>query len=764
MAGSLITMTAITGKPSRDEIFSYLKSMRDNAIGGIMLYPRSGCELEYLSEEWFFAVEGFLEAAKELGMDIWLYDDFNWPSGDAGGRITVQEKHRLASITVEGENAGRISYATVNNGSLFGEKYFANLLSDEATDRFIELTHDQYYKRFKKYFGGTVKGIFTDEPSIAYSCPVGAIPYYEGVEEDYYGRFGRDFYEDMRSDKDNFISLAMKLLSERFRSCYLHKISDWCHERGILSTGHLMNDHSPVGGTMANGDYLAALSELDLPGVDEIWTRLCGRSIMNLLCGIEYAAAKRGRAMAEIFALGPCDMSYAKRRAMIALLSAFKVNRYFLAISYLDVRGNAIISDYFNSFTADQPDFFGMKLFSEYAARMSSLASRDYKADVYIRYPTLSGAQAHVYSRAGIEDKYFNFINKLSEFGVQYKFVLDEEICDAPLVEFDGEFNALIKGRTVDADELITALSPSQAVADLDGNHVDGFFVRRYEDGELLIINLGACEGDYLICGKKTHVYEFDVIEFNATTCNDACAEKVASLFEVSYHNSNVQRILFVPPQANAIIECHENIEASIAVRDGEHIELDGDIISACAGADFLPRGMQGLYSSATVSLQGSEHSISAGNDLKYLPSVFVCGDFCMDHKSGDVSRLIINERKKEAHIGDKIFDFGTVSFKAEIDIPSNAQALRLTASPLVTTLLINGEEIGTKICPPYEFDIKQYCKKRVCVEIRQTSSIGPIFGDVSYYDEHAENIKWRGTPSPSRIPFGIFKMEFLIP
>ena len=118
MTCPLITMTAITGKPGREEIFSYMKSMSDNAIGGVMIYPRSGCELEYLSEEWFFAVEGFLEAAKELGMDIWLYDDFNWPSGDAGGRITVHEKHRLASNTVEGENAGRISYATVNNGSL----------------------------------------------------------------------------------------------------------------------------------------------------------------------------------------------------------------------------------------------------------------------------------------------------------------------------------------------------------------------------------------------------------------------------------------------------------------------------------------------------------------------------------------------------------------------------------------------------------------------------------------------------------------------
>jgi hypothetical protein len=355
-------------------------------------------------------------------------------------------------------------------------------------------------------------------------------------------------------------------------------------------------------------------------------------------------------------------------------------------------------------------------------------------------------------------------INKLAELGVQYKLVLDEEPCDAPVIEFDGEFNAHINGKKIEALDLAAALSPSRVVSDPDGNHVEGFFIRRYEDGELLIINLGAREGEYLICGEPRHVYEFDVIELNGEARNNAYAVEAEPLFEVDYHNSNLQRVLFVPPVTDAIIECRGNFDANIAVRNGLHIELDGYGVSACRGADFLPVGMQGLYSSATLSLDRAEHGIRAENDLKYLPSVLVCGDFSMDRISGEVSRLIISERKKEAKIGDEIFDFGTVSFKAEVDIPKNARALRLTVSALVTELLINGKEVGTKICPPYEFDIKQYCGKRVCVEIRQTSSIGPIFGDVSYYDEHAENIKWRGSPSPSRIPFGIFKMEFLIP
>ena len=98
MKNPLITMSAITGKPTRDKIFDYLKSLLDNGIGGVMIYPRSGCELEYLSEEWFATVKNIIEGSEELGLDVWLYDDFNWPSGDAGGRITAEPKHRRQAL------------------------------------------------------------------------------------------------------------------------------------------------------------------------------------------------------------------------------------------------------------------------------------------------------------------------------------------------------------------------------------------------------------------------------------------------------------------------------------------------------------------------------------------------------------------------------------------------------------------------------------------------------------------------------------------
>ena len=89
---SLITMSAITGKPNTEKIHSYLKDLKENGIDEFLLYPRSGCEIEYLSNEWFDTVEKFVNSALILNMKMWLYDDFNWPSGDAGGKVTANEK------------------------------------------------------------------------------------------------------------------------------------------------------------------------------------------------------------------------------------------------------------------------------------------------------------------------------------------------------------------------------------------------------------------------------------------------------------------------------------------------------------------------------------------------------------------------------------------------------------------------------------------------------------------------------------------------
>ena len=55
-----------------------------------------------------------------------------------------------------------------------------------------------------------------------------------------------------------------------------------------------------------------------MPGIDEITTNFEDMCEMALFGACEYASNKNG-AMAELFALGPCDLTFAKRKCMLYL-------------------------------------------------------------------------------------------------------------------------------------------------------------------------------------------------------------------------------------------------------------------------------------------------------------------------------------------------------------------------------------------------------------------------------------------------------------
>ena len=84
----LVPMGALTGKPGRRMISETLSTLKDVGITQYLIYPRSGCELEYLGKEWFDTCRIFFEEGERLGFtSMWLYDEFNWPSGQCGGKI-----------------------------------------------------------------------------------------------------------------------------------------------------------------------------------------------------------------------------------------------------------------------------------------------------------------------------------------------------------------------------------------------------------------------------------------------------------------------------------------------------------------------------------------------------------------------------------------------------------------------------------------------------------------------------------------------------
>ena len=99
----------------------------------------------------------------------------------------------------------------------------------------------------------------------------------------------------------------------------------------------------------------------------------------------------------------------------------------------------------------------------------------------------------------------------------------------------------------------------------------------------------------------------------------------------------------------------------------------------------------------------------------------------------------------------------------ARVKIPTDAEKILLEGSCLFTKVYLDDILLGEKIATPYEFEIpKEQKGGEHILKIVQYSSMGGIFGDLSYWDEHTKNVAWRATPSPSDKSYGFEKIYFI--
>src|SRR5664279_2746721 len=75
------------GQITTEDIDKDLLSFKNAGSSQVIIHPRPGLINEYLSENWFSLYKHAVEKGKELGMNIWIYDENSYPSGFAGGHV-----------------------------------------------------------------------------------------------------------------------------------------------------------------------------------------------------------------------------------------------------------------------------------------------------------------------------------------------------------------------------------------------------------------------------------------------------------------------------------------------------------------------------------------------------------------------------------------------------------------------------------------------------------------------------------------------------
>jgi hypothetical protein len=403
----------------------YLRGVvRDAAAAGcdgLFLHPREGLLTPYLSGAWFEAIGACVDEARRRGVKAWIYDEFPYPSGVAGGKVVESdprfaERHlRVRHHLLAGGRRPRLVLGTdpvlraflspvrggrpdrraardvtadvgpmndtwikrewdsrwyydrrhaklydcprstahcpeavfeadlppgrweltvfhVRTGGNFREPFghYVDVSSLEATRRFIEVTHEEYKRRFRRDFGRVIPGVFTDEPKYR-----NRLPWSETIADGW-----ADYRKDPRAlmalvDADprggevrmRYRETAFRL----FRDHWARPLARWCARHGLKFTGHISPEEEWFDEARGCGSIAQLLKEFHVPGCDLIIPAVGDRDhpILNFTPTMATSvAAQRGRpqALCELYACSDFSFTLQGMKRISDWLSLFGIN------------------------------------------------------------------------------------------------------------------------------------------------------------------------------------------------------------------------------------------------------------------------------------------------------------------------------------------------------------------------------------------------------------------------------------------------------
>ncbi len=333
----------------REEALWQLADFKDKGCGGVFIHARGGLEIEYMGEKWFQIFDACVEWAAKNGFDIWLYDEFGWPSGFGGGKVNglgkeYQIKHLVASEkSIEDDRYELFNTYTVGGGTLFiylyTDKNYVDLLDPKVTKAFIESTHEVYYARYKQYFGNVIKGIFTDEPQVFVFHP-----YSEQIVKAFHEKYGIDFHAEMWklfvhcAERENFFYQYYSIIAELLTENFTKPLAKWCEEHGIMFTGHFAEEDGLMRQYRATGGVMRNYEPMQQPGIDFLGRRLTSPVLPKQLCSIKNQFGKE-TVISETFGCSGWNTSFAQLAWIWGYQAGFGINKACLHLSAYTIRG-----------------------------------------------------------------------------------------------------------------------------------------------------------------------------------------------------------------------------------------------------------------------------------------------------------------------------------------------------------------------------------------------------------------------------------------
>ncbi|MDX2513137.1 MAG: glycosyl hydrolase, partial [Desulfobacterales bacterium] len=295
----------INGELTTEGIGRQMKDAKELAgFSGVTVLPlttggrKPGTQPDFLSQAYFDRFQDILDTAKELDMQVILYDDIGFPSGMAGGKMEAlyPEHTRKRLDKIEKQVKGRMRYRDIlPGGTLMAAvamntqtlervdlrpfikdkrlewqaptgtwkvMYFVmvqegthknHLMTDyldpTAVEHLLSLTYDEYARRFSDSFGKTVQMVFFDDIGF-WKYPrtwTGAfnVKFKELNGFDpwlFYPALWYDIGPDTAAIRNAFFKTRAELLAEGFPRL----VGEWAKKHGLKDTGHPPGNYDPT--------------------------------------------------------------------------------------------------------------------------------------------------------------------------------------------------------------------------------------------------------------------------------------------------------------------------------------------------------------------------------------------------------------------------------------------------------------------------------------------------------------------------------------
>lgn len=290
-----------------EEIVRQIADFEVHGVYGFVIHPRIGLpdNIKWLSPEMIHAMNVAISEASRRNMYVVLYDEGMYPSGSSSGQVVARNPDHaargLAKIDLkQGENyqpsEGKKLIAILNRpdgsriavvdqksgGNIRGLHYIGegtgklkeesppagDILNPEAVTSFIELVYDRFAKEFGRYFGTTILGIFTDEPSpLGRSNIRGMVPGNASLLPQIKKILGYDitpfladlWYNENPDSKKHLIDYN-SAINVCLEENYYKRLGKWCKDHGISLMGH-----------PASSMDIGAERYFQIPGQDLVW-------------------------------------------------------------------------------------------------------------------------------------------------------------------------------------------------------------------------------------------------------------------------------------------------------------------------------------------------------------------------------------------------------------------------------------------------------------------------------------------------------------